>query len=214
MVRLLNLLVLLFAMASAGCEHTTTYSKFDGPGNANNRYYIASTYNAGGQYGECTDLGSNSDVFKRKVDKTVCVGVWCSPDGNRGNGWGCKDAARECYEVEHIIPTANDIPELRGCNVNIFGNAVMAYGVWNGQLSDGYLCEKQEVYGTIYNSAYNAVLGCCGRVPSSPSSRDVVLIVVVPVAVMMVIVAVGICLYYRKRPIRADKKLELVELVQ
>lgn len=229
MVIAILMLIALRALVTAGCDHTKTYSEFGGPGNDNNRYYIPATYDAGTHHGYCSSMGSQSNIFKREVDKTICNGRWCKPDGgNRGNGWGCKDAARECYEVEHIIPLVNNIPELRGCDVNIFGNAVMAYGVWNNRLGNDpkFFCEKEEVYGAIWRSAYKAVLDCCGRVPTAPAApsvapsampgSDISWIAAVSGAVALLLGAVGACaacFAYKKRSAAVRANTELNEWV-
>jgi len=110
--------------------------------------------------------------------------------------------------------------------MNIFGNAVMAYGVWNNRLGNNpkFFCEKEEVYGTIWKSAYNAVLSCCGRAPVVPSvspsaipNNTVSWIAAVSGAVALLLGAVGACaacFAYKKRSASIRAEAELTEWVE
>jgi hypothetical protein len=69
-------------------------------------------------------------------------------------------------DIEHIIETANDLPEYAQCKRNIRGNLVAADSTWNKQV--GNLCcaytdaEKRIVYGPKrYTAAQSAVIECC-----------------------------------------------------
>jgi len=82
---------------------------------------------------------------------------------------------RNCYEVEHIIPKKNNISTLKGCDqLDIQGNYIMAYGVWNNELQNYGLGEKIEVYSLlIFKSAYDAVYQVChGRLPGPKDYPD------------------------------------------
>jgi|SRR5579862_137394 len=142
------------------CPHTKLYLEH-GSSNNNNYYFVEKTFITR------TDLlckiGSN-DQYKQIINSQFrCEGSWCNFTGKWTNGWNCPLTEPSCYEVEHIIPSANNIPEIRGCSPNIFGNHVMSYKIWNRQLSNGYFSEKKEIYGNIFNEAYNAIYKCCNK---------------------------------------------------
>jgi len=94
----------------------------------------------------------STEKFRQFINKYFdCNGSHCVD-----NSFSCKNASRYCYEVEHIIDKSLNgryVCKSDSCNVNIFCNLVMSFGVWNGQLGtlqgfsvkDSYL-EKLEVY--------------------------------------------------------------------
>jgi len=173
------------------CKHTDIYNDH-GYSNSNNYYFVPNTFHYGrsksveennehnhnehkrnneNTFDICQSNSDDNQLFRNYIKSNIlCVGQWCisdlmGPFGKRNNGWNCpKDSKRNCYEVEHIIPIENDIPELAWCDTNIFGNLIMAYGKWNGELSNGFLCEKKQIYGNeIYTKAYNSIVKCCSR---------------------------------------------------
>jgi hypothetical protein len=152
------------------CPHTKVYLEH-GSSNNNNYYFVEKTY-----ISTRTDLlckiGSN-DQFKQIINSQFrCEGSWCNFTGKWSNGWNCPLTEPSCYEVEHIIPSANNIPEISGCSADIFGNRVMSYKIWNRQLSNGYFSEKKDIYGNIFAEAYNAIYKCCNKTgtPVVPSN--------------------------------------------
>jgi hypothetical protein len=106
-----------------------------------------------GSTNECDNVPSRP-TFINKLPE--CSWIHCSHDG-----WKCPDNNVDCYHIEHIIPKNNSIPELTGCNTNIYGNVIMAYGLWNAQLGNKFLPEKYLIYGDVFINAYNSVYKCC-----------------------------------------------------
>lgn len=143
------------------CDARTKVFTEHGTSNANNFYAVFPTYSS--NMGECQTFTSNQQVRTQITNTFTCSGQFCV-----NGGWSCKDASRQCYEVEHIIPVSNNIPELAGCNMNIYGNVIMAYGLWNAQLGNRFLPEKHIIYGDVFLKAYNAVYKCChnGNLPT------------------------------------------------
>lgn len=152
------LLYLLFAFVTSDplCGPRTTM--FGPVLVLNNNYYA---------YDPRTYAGTNTTTitptaYREEIKKTLpCTGTWCIDDQ-----WKCiySDNARtnDCYHVEHIIPRANNITELRGCSVDIRGNMIMSYGRWNIALGNSYYGEKSEVYGESWvKSAYTSVYTAC-----------------------------------------------------
>lgn len=183
------------------CTHTKIYDSRGSNSNKDNFYFVEETYNYG-TLEKCSPMpdNGNNDAFKKHIEAILCTGKWCISSTRWKNGWNCPDSTNQCYHVEHIIPKANNIPELQGCNTNIFGNLVMAYGLWNQQLNNGFLCEKEEVYGSIYNQAYNAVLSCCDT-PSPPSKVYIsgIIVAVCSVIVFVILIVLFMVLFYSKR---------------
>lgn len=154
-------------------ERTSLFSNY---GKVDQSYFfIAETYNiAGDPYLEYPDY--NNEKYRNDVEARMkCRGPWCLPTTSNGNSWGCKPVGgtttSDCYQAEHIIPKGHSIEELQGCNVNIAGNIVMAYGKWNGALSNAYYGEKQIIYGDIWDKAYTAVYTKCKGLAPAASYR-------------------------------------------
>lgn len=164
------------AMVSASepkfCNDRT--SLFSNYGNVEQSYFfIAETYNIAGD----PNIAYNSNTqYREQVEaRMTCRGVHCIKKTANGKSWGCVEFGdtaprHQCYEVEHIIPRANTIDELSECSafLDISGNFVMAYGKWNGALSNKYYGEKQIIYGDIWDKAYAAVYTKCkGHAPTT-----------------------------------------------
>lgn len=152
--------IFFFASIECDCPHTKVYTEY-GPSNQDNFYFIEETYNRGDF---TCKIGINQQYKQTIINSGLhCEGLWCNFTGNWIYGWNCPLSESSCYEVEHIIPNANNIPEIQGCSTDIFGNRVMAYKQWNRQLSNGYFSEKKEMYKNIFNQAYYAIYNCCNK---------------------------------------------------
>ena len=94
-----------------------------------------------------------------------CAGIWCP----NKPGWECNGQNKSCYNMRKIITHGNKIPELSGCDVDIRGNLIMAYGEWVNQLSTDKPGEKVAIYGSeIVKSAYRTVYkNCKGHYPET-----------------------------------------------
>jgi hypothetical protein len=157
---LLYVLLFQYVVCESCDDKTTVYlSRFKtGSGNQNYFYFDPDTYN----YSLET---TTNEKFRRLMKNNVkCTGKWCV-DGE----WKCKlGNNRDCYNVEHIIPQANQITDIQGCSLDIVGNLVMAYGAWNQELSNSYYGEKVIVYGsTIVKSAYISIYKACHKINPS-----------------------------------------------
>jgi len=144
--------MLISVNADGLCEKRTKIYKSNENFNTNYFYFDDRTYT---ESIESITL----ETYKNKIRNTTeCVGVWCT-----NKGWTCNYGnSRDCYNIEHIIPKAHTILEIYGCNTDILGNLIMAYGAWNQQLSASYYGEKVDVYGsTIFKSAYRSVYKSC-----------------------------------------------------
>lgn len=91
-----------------------------------------------------------------------CTGEWCVD-----NGFNCPNRDGKCYEVEHIIDLNDDctLPDTKDMERNIFGNMIMAYGLWNRQVGQlrwkNVENEKRTVYGDgIVNKAIYYIMQC------------------------------------------------------
>jgi hypothetical protein len=114
----------------------------------------------------CTPF--NDSQFLKIISLIECdknLNIHCIPASNYG--WECLYGdSLECYRVDRIIPTSNEIPELiksngEKCDTNIYSNTIMAYGVWQNNLGTGHYDERKEVYGKIFDEAYMNVYKCC-----------------------------------------------------
>ena len=119
-------------------QHSSFFN--DNYGKTNYRFYIPETY-------ENTNPCEVIDNIKfRKIYNQYTVG--------------------NNIDVEHIIDLQNSEPELESCNKNIRGNMILADRSWNrgvgGLCWDYVKMEKSQVYGNIFNQAYNNVKKCCG----------------------------------------------------
>ena len=103
----------------------------------------------------------NNDVFRQYTRNNIkCLGKWCID-----KQWKCNFGdSKNCYNVEHIIPKANSIEEIKNCSLDIQGNLIMAYGAWNQALSNRYYGEKNIIYSSdIVRSAYKSVYLACHK---------------------------------------------------
>lgn len=149
------------------CDQRTQVFKDHGPSNTNGYFFINKTY---GGFESCTVIKNNTEYRNLINNKFPCIYAHCNPRAS--TPWGCISRTnKECYNVEHIIPKEHNIPELEGCNVNIRGNLIMAYALWNTQLSNSHYNEKKIIYGNLFDRAYKSVYWCCkgykmtGKVP-------------------------------------------------
>ncbi len=157
------LFVTLFqAILAYNCADRTSLYKEHGSSNSANYYFDLNTY---GTEDRCTK--QTAATFRTLMNNPQtgrsCNGLHCNP-ATSDNSWSCQFNGRTteyCYQVEHIIPTVNNMPELIGCSTDISGNLVMAFGKWNRELSNQFIGEKVEIYGDIYTHAYTAVYECC-----------------------------------------------------
>lgn len=104
----------------------------------------------------CKKYTSRKQFIKYLNDNNIkCNGRWCN-----GNYKYIKSS--DSYEVEHIIDLKNS--ELNNCNKNIYGNIVLAYGLWNrqvGNLNWTYAKkEKKLVYKEIFDKAIHNIKKC------------------------------------------------------
>jgi len=162
---MLLLLTCILIVGANNCDDRTLIYQSHRHDNTNNYYFVSQTHMEG------TTKMNAQDYRTYIKDVLGCTGKWCV-EGQ----WKCNldknvrenistDFVRDsknCYNVEHIIPKANNIKELEGCSLDIQGNLVMAYGAWNQALSNTYYGEKATVYGTdIVKSAYKSVYKAC-----------------------------------------------------
>ena len=158
------LIFILFLVAYADdCTKKTGTLKEHGTSNANNFFFAPQTY---GGHLNCASIKTNNDYRKLINSKISCSGAHCV---RAGTPWGCiQYNSQDCYNVEHIIPESHNIEELKGCDVDIHGNLIMAYGLWNQQLSNIFFHEKKLIYGDIFTKAYESVYYCCkGQLPTN-----------------------------------------------
>lgn len=141
------MLFILFSIVYANCNDRT---KLFGKTNDNYYYFDPRTYTESSEY---------ITPRQYRASLTVpCTGQWCID-----NQWKCNFGdSSHCYNIEHIIPQANDIEEIKGCSTDVVGNMVMAYGGWNQALSNKYYGEKVAIYGsTMVKSAFYSILTAC-----------------------------------------------------
>lgn len=181
---------------SYDCGKRTVTFQERGSDNDNGYYFVPITYGAGNY--KCNTINNNTQ-FRDKINSMFeCTYSHCMID----NTWGCNFGdSQNCYNVEHIIPKNNKLTELSGCNTNIYGNLIMAYGKWNQELSDGYLDEKILIYGDIFTNAYTSVYECChNHLPTSVPECDntiyrLIILICICVAIIVAFTIVSLILY-------------------
>jgi hypothetical protein len=156
-------IILFFALYNSielDCNERTKIFQEHNEYNANSFYFVKESYSAG------EDPYKSNSINNQLFRNTVISKLKCNYKHCINNEWKCDATNQECYHVEHIIPTGHNIPELLGCDVNIFGNLIMAYGKWNNQLSNKYLAEKRIIYGEIFDKAYYNIYYNCKKQPT------------------------------------------------
>lgn len=196
-------LIYSFATHELDCDiHTAVFTEH-GSSNENNYYFVNKTYGRNLGIEICT-VNEGTKSFRNVLNKQMpCNGAHCQP--NASTSWGClKNNSQECYNVEHIIPVKHNISELLDCNANIYGNLIMAYGLWNQQLGNTHYAEKKLIYGNVFDEAYKAVYWCCKNhtVPNSipvpncppvePRSANVGMIILFVLFVIGILLCVGL----------------------
>ena len=127
------------------CSARTKIYENHGRNNYDGYYFITKSYN---NLDVCKSL--NNDNYMSYINKTCnCTGVHCV-----NNSW-------TGYNVEHIIPTNNNISYIQGCNTEISGNFIMAYDKWIRALGNNFFYERLLIYNDIYLNAYTSIYWCC-----------------------------------------------------
>ncbi len=139
---LLILFLHILIAYNLNCNDRTPVYKNHGRNNYGGYYFIKESY-------------VNSDVCKKLNDSEYmlffdetfnCTWIHC---------------LNNSYNVEHIIPIHNNIPEIFDCDINISGNLIMAYDTWIRELNNTFFYERLLIYNEIYINAYQAVYWCC-----------------------------------------------------
>lgn len=179
------MLLIILMISSTLCQHTEVYNQHWNE-NHNNNYYFYDPMTFGMDYDPCQKL-DNTTKFKNKdfkiyiSEQVQCLGEWCTNDG-----YFCKGDNKNCYNVEHMIDENG--PELKDYDKNIFGNLVMAYGLWNQQLGwiawydySASAAEKEEVYGKDrMDKARNLIMTC-----NQPNTINIAVIIALVIATIV-----------------------------
>jgi len=157
---MLSLILILINIVTCDdiCNERTYIYQNKGYENLDYYYFDPNTYTE-------SIIPMTNDVFRQYIINNIkCLGKWCID-----KQWKCNFGdSKNCYNVEHIIPKANSIQEIKSCSLDVQGNLIMAYGAWNQALSNRYYGEKNIIYGSdIARSAYKSVyLSCHGFEPN------------------------------------------------
>lgn len=213
------LLIVLTFCDKALClcaDRTSIYSQH-GSSNADNFYYVPSTY-----LGTAENIVSTTYLERLRQQGITCVGVWCPPGGS----W-C--AGSQCYQVEHMIPRKNTISGLEGCcgtatknHCDNTANFIMAYGTWNNQLSNSYIGEKVEIYGRekMMHAYVEIYKSCHGENPKtipgdlcSGTETNMLLITsIICISIVVLVVFSVLGWHYFNRALNDDGDNNLLEL--
>lgn len=143
-------LFITIVLADSCSDHTRYYDEIK-LGNQDYYYFDPRTHHP-----YSLDKASRDTYRKMIKEQIKCIGKWCV-DGE----WKCS-GNNDCYHVEHIIPTANNIKEIANCSADILGNLIMSYGAWNVALSNRYYGEKVKIYDSdIVQAAYQSIYEAC-----------------------------------------------------
>lgn len=179
------------------CDKRTSYYHDTFVSNNNYYYYVPMTYFE-------SDNSMTVQNYKELIKSiSLCTGKWCV-----NNKWGCAVGdSKNCYNVEHIIPTANNIPQIKGCSLDIRGNYIMSYGAWNQALGNDYYGEKSLIYGDErMKSAYKSVYLACYKKEPTEYPNDLCLsglpskyIYIILISIFMcALLIIGIIIFYHK----------------
>lgn len=158
---MLHLLFLLMIVVQT--KHTSYYNEWKAGNFNHDDFFQRNTYLPFSNIDPCMEINSREDYINLLKQLNIkCEGKWCI------NGeWKCKyHNSRDCYNREHIIDLKNSEVEFDATyDKDIAGNFIMAYGAWNqeiGRIKDwnSIKAEKSEIYGQIFNMAYNNVKQC------------------------------------------------------
>lgn len=206
---MLTILFVLILHISCQCNIRTSIYNSHGKSNDNYWYFDPQTYI------KTIDIISVSKYRELIKGSILCTGQWCI-----NKEWKCNlSNSRDCYNVEHIIPTANKIKEIANCSTDILGNLIMSYGAWIEQSSNGYYGEKAIIYGNrIVESAYRSVYQACHNkepnyIPDElciPSSSGFYLTIFFIAVTLAVLSCVGVYTLWQRH--KDERKYELYTL--
>lgn len=195
-----------YATYALYCDERTKVFTEHGKSNDNNFYFVESTYMATAK-DRCDE--HKYQTFRTKLEDVMkCSGQHCLANPSTKNSWGCKEVggklSQNCYQIEHIIPKKHNIPELSECDVEIAGNLVMSYGVWNQEMGNGSFGEKELIYGDIWARAYEAVYSCRhkkapSKVPRCSKNYGILAFIIVPVLLGVMGMIAGCVKYFKTR---------------
>ena len=146
----------------------------------------------------CTVVMKNSDFRDFISELYDCDGPWCLNGTFRciyGNN-------KNCYNVEHIIDLNG--PEYTSENKNIYGNLVMAYGLWNQQLGRLFnypanMNEKTIVYGQDNMSRARQLIEYCSSRNQPNNGPNLVLILMIICIVILLCITGLLLLTYTNK---------------
>lgn len=154
MIKFLLMLTTFFIMIKCSRKYGTQKETTIGKKYKPSELFMKSTFI---RHDPCKKFISRKSFIKYLLNNNIhCDNIWCNGDYNY-------IGSTNSYEVEHIIELKNS--ELDGCNKNIYGNILLAYGTWNrqvGNLNWGYgKQEKIRVYGrSIVEAALKNIAKC------------------------------------------------------
>lgn len=200
---ILSINLIICANIKCGKKHTDIFKQYN---DKLDELYQQDTF--GGNFeNKCMSLGNNYrqnyiDILNKNNIK--CTGLWCV-----NNQFSCKGAETNCYQVEHMVDQNNTPYD--NCDVNILGNVIMAYGLWNMQV--GQLCwtdvlhEKTKVYGKeMMCKAIANIIECnkisnsnCNiKMPNECTDKVNYLSLFLGTIILIIFVCVGVAILYKK----------------
>lgn len=125
---ILYLYLISIVQAAINCDKNHTDIYLATPKNQLSSLYLNYTY-GGRLFGidPCKKFTARKEYINTLLNLGLkCNGTWC-----REGKYDCVYENNNCYQVEHIVDLSNSN---NNCSKNIYGNLIMAYGVWNQQV--------------------------------------------------------------------------------
>lgn len=197
-------------------QHTDIFNQFKTGQLKANQIFQLNTY-LPGNIDPCESYNGGNDRYKY-IKKLMDVGVMCKiycNDGNKPGGYNCptqKGKKNECLQVEHIIDKSNSDMVNEGMNVNIYGNIVMTYSVWNNQMShkswDLIVLEKSLIYGDLFMKARENIRYCNNKNTESIEIFVIVSIITVVLIVLIIFIVLYVNIKNKKDPTKYVKQID------
>lgn len=169
-------------------QHTSVYMKYKSGEISKTQMFQSNTF----LKNDCSLYTSRQNYIR----KLMSGGIKC--EGRCIDGKYKCDKTNECWHVEHIHDLKNSPLSAMGHDVNIIGNLVMAYGMWNVQMgSKGWRIveiEKSDVYGDIFNISHNNIIRCNGV-----GNWFIVIVIIVFILIAVIVFVVDYWYKYKNR---------------
>lgn len=177
-------------------QHTNMFEQYQKGYLKKTDFFQSNTY-LPGNIDPCTKFGNRKEYVKKLVDNNIICELYCSTRGNNPGNYNCLNQTtgvktNNCLQVEHMVDSKNSDMVNEGMDVDIYGNIIMANGIWNNQVGgkswDLVMIEKSDIYGDIFMKAREHIRYCNNIDKKNNFTIIIITIIIIVIGVSIVIV--------------------------